>query len=70
MTMGTGELGNKNIFISYLNDDGKQKNIWIDSIEEETSSYICFYFQGDFLTIPFHRILKIKRRGENKDGDD
>ncbi len=52
----------KKVFISYLDDDGKQKDIWIE-IVEETSSYVTFKYNYDTITIPYHRILKIKRKG-------
>lgn len=52
----------KNIFISYLDDDDKKKDVWCEIIEE-TTSYVIFKFNEDIITIPYHRILKIKRKG-------
>ena len=56
----------KNIFISYLDDDGKKKDIWCE-ILEETISYVTFKYNNEEITIPYHRILKIKKK-EVEDG--
>ena len=52
----------KSIFISYLDDDGVKKNVWCE-ILEETSNYVTFKYNEEIITIPYHRILKIKRKG-------
>ena len=52
----------KNVFISYLDDDNKKKDVWVE-IVEETSSYVTFKHNENIITIPYHRILKIKRIG-------
>lgn len=51
----------KSVFISYLDDDGQQKDVWVD-ILEETQIYVTFRYNDDVITIPYHRILKIKRK--------
>lgn len=51
----------KNVFISYLDDDGEKKNVWVDIIEE-TENYVTFKYNEETITIPYHRILKIKRK--------
>lgn len=53
----------KTTFISYLDDDDKKKNVWVE-ILEETSSYVTFKYNLETITIPYHRILKIKRKGK------
>ena len=56
-------MGNeKSDFISYIDDDGTQKDRWVDIIEEN-STYVRFRYQGEVITIPWHRINKVKRRG-------
>ncbi len=56
-------MEDKKIFISYLDDDNKKKDVWVE-ILEETNSYVTFKYNDDTITIPFHRILKIKRIGK------
>lgn len=51
----------KKVFISYLDDDNQQKDVWIE-IVEETQNYVTFRYNDDVITIPYHRILKIKRK--------
>lgn len=51
----------KNVFISYLDDDGQKKDVWCE-ILEETISYVTFKYNNESITIPFHRILKIKKK--------
>ena len=55
----------KKVFISYLDDDNKQKDVWVE-ILEETQNYVTFRYNDDVITIPYHRILKIKRREERR----
>jgi len=57
----------KKDFISYKDDDDSQKDVWVD-ILEETLNYISFRYNNEQLTIPWHRILKVKRkRGDSND---
>ena len=51
----------KKDFISYKDDDNTQKDVWVD-ILEETLNYITFKYQEENITIPWHRILKVKRK--------
>ena len=51
----------KKVFISYLDDDSHQKDVWVDVLEE-TQNYVTFKYNDDIITIPYHRILKIKRK--------
>lgn len=46
-------------FIAFLNDDNKKKEDWV-IIKEKTNSYVSFEYQGKIITIPWHRVLKIK----------
>ena len=55
----------KNVFIAYLDDDGKKKEVWCE-ILEETLSYVTFRYNNEQITIPYHRILKIKKKEEVK----
>jgi len=52
-------------FIAYIDDDGKKKEVWAE-IVEKTLSYISFKFQSDVITIPFHRVLKIKEKKDKQ----
>ena len=59
-------MEDKKTFIAFLDDDNKKKELWVD-ILEETSSYITFRYNTDTITIPYHRILKVKRKeGEER----
>lgn len=55
------EKNKTNAFISYLDDDGRKKDVWC-TILEKTTSYVIFEFMNERLTIPFHRVLKIKEK--------
>ncbi len=52
-------------FIAFLDDDDKKREDWV-VIVEKTDSYVSFEYQGKLVTIPWHRILKLKEVG---DGD-
>lgn len=54
----------KNTFIAFLDDDNKKKEVWCE-ILEETTTYVTFRYNNDTLTIPYHRILKIKRKRDD-----
>ena len=50
-------------FIAFLDDDNRKREDWV-IIKEKNISWVSFYYQGKLVTIPWHRILKIK---ENED---
>jgi len=52
----------KTDFISYLDDDGTQKDVWVEIIKEDTN-FISFKYKEEIITIPWHRILKVKKKG-------
>ena len=54
-------LGNREIWICYLNDDDREINGFFYCVNE-TSNYIQIKSGSNLITIPFHRILKIKER--------
>ena len=49
----------KKSFIAFLDDDDKKKEDWVVIIEK-TNSYVSFIYQRKTVTIPWHRILKLK----------
>ena len=53
-------------FIAFLDDDDKKKEDWV-VIVEKTSSYVSFEYKGKLVTIPWHRVLKLKE--VENDGD-
>lgn len=55
----------KNTFIAFLDDDNLKKECWIE-ILEKTSTYVTFLYRNETLTIPYHRILKLKSKEVNK----
>jgi len=60
--MGLGfRVCGKKVFISYLNDDNKKIKGFFKLIEQ-TSEYIKIKSGSNILTIPFHRILKVKEK--------
>lgn len=54
---------NKNSdFIVYLEEDGTIKSLYVEIIEIATS-FVKFKTYGNtYITIPFHRVLKIKQK--------
>lgn len=55
---------NKKLFdnISYLEDDNRVINVFVD-ILEMTDSYVKFKtIHGTIIIVPLHRVLKIKKR--------
>lgn len=60
---------NKNIlqtFIAFLDDDNRKKEEWI-IVLENNSSYVKFEYKGKIISIPWHRILKLKEDGDSGD---
>jgi uncharacterized protein (UPF0248 family) len=55
----------KSVFISYLDDDGVKKDVWCE-ILKETTQYVVFRYNNEQITIPYHRILKIKKKEVEK----
>ena len=58
--------GNKEVWISYIDDNGQEVNGFFILIEQN-HNYIKIKSGVNILTIPYHRINKIKER--MKDGD-
>ena len=46
-------------FVAFLDDDNRKREDWV-IVMEKNISYITFEYQGKLVTIPWHRILKIK----------
>jgi len=55
----------REIFLSYIDDNGSVVNSWFILLEE-TLNYIKVKSGVNILTIPFHKINKIKERGTNE----
>jgi uncharacterized protein (UPF0248 family) len=53
----------KKSFIAFWDDDNKKKEDWVEVIEKNVS-YVKFNYQGKEITIPWHRVLKLKEDGE------
>ena len=49
----------KKTFIAYKNDDDRTREDWV-TVVEKTISYITFEYDDKLITLPWHRILKIK----------
>ncbi len=53
--------------ITYLEDDGNSINVYVKFIEVSIS-YVKFRTMGgSIITIPMHRVLKLKERGDTKE---
>jgi uncharacterized protein (UPF0248 family) len=48
------------VFISFLNDDDKKQETYCELIEESLQ-YVKIKIGMNILTIPYHRILKVKK---------
>lgn len=46
-------------FIAFLDDDDRKREDWI-TIVDKNETYVSFEFQGKLISIPWHRILKLK----------
>jgi len=58
--------GNKEVWISYIDDNGQEvKGFFI--LIEQNHNYIKIKSGANILTIPYHRINKIKERVKNDD---
>lgn len=53
-------------FIAFLDDDDKKKEDWV-IIKEKNNSYVSFEYQRKVVTIPWHRVLKLKETKNNED---
>ena len=49
----------KNVFISYLDDDGKKKQVWTDEVRKYPN-YVSFRYNDKTIDVPWLRVLKIK----------
>jgi hypothetical protein len=56
-TQGTG---NKDVFISYLNDDGQILSAYVEILE--INGFVKFRTNQNIISIPRERVLKIKER--------
>lgn len=54
----------RRVFISFLNDDDVKQDTYCELIEEETN-FVKVKIGLNILTLPFHRILKIKEVSSN-----
>jgi hypothetical protein len=52
-------ISSKRVFISYLNDNDSKTEGYCELLEE-TANYVKIKSGSNILTIPYHRILKIK----------
>lgn len=52
-------LGIRRVFVCYLNDDDKQINGYF-YLKEQTVNYIKIISGENTLTIPYHRLIKLK----------
>lgn len=56
--------GNKEVWISYIDDSGLEvKGFFV--LIEQTQNYVKIKSGSNILTLPYHKINKIKERGEN-----
>lgn len=53
-------------FICYLNDDGSKVNAYVVIIKKAQSTINFLTKDGNNITIPWHRVLKVKQKA----GDD
>ncbi len=51
-------------FIAFLDDDNRKREDWVKIIEKN-NSYISFKYQRKIVTIPWHRILKLKENNDD-----
>ena len=52
-------------FISYLDDNDKKIDVFVKNITIKDGFVTFTYQSGNELSFPSHRVLKIKRKGEN-----
>lgn len=50
-------------FIAFLDDDDKKREDWI-IVLEKNEAFVSFEYQNKIVTIPWHRILKLKEVGD------
>ena len=54
----------RRVFISFLNDDDIKQDTYCELIEE-AQNYVKIKIGTNVLTIPYHRLLKIKEDSKN-----
>ncbi len=52
-------------FICYLNDDNSKVTAYVDIIYTNSSVIKFVTKEGNLITLPWHRVLKVKQRGGN-----
>lgn len=55
------------VFISFLNDDDRKQETYCELVEE-SQQYVKIKIGLNVLTIPYHRILKIKKTEVSSNG--
>lgn len=56
----------KSDFIVFMDEDGNKKEMFVD-ITELKDSFVTFKTSSNLITIPIHRVLKIKRKDVTND---
>lgn len=51
----------REIFISYVDDDGTTKDLWVNSITTK-DGFVTFTTLTNEISIPNHRVIKIKKK--------
>ena len=51
----------REVFVSYLDDDGEKKDVWVNSINIE-DGFVTFTTLSNEFSIPTHRVIKIKKK--------
>ncbi len=52
-------------FIAFLDDDDRKREDWV-VVKEKNNSYISFEYKGKIVSIPWHRILKLKESDDDR----
>lgn len=65
--MGNRKIGDKEVWISYINDDGETVEGFFILIEQ-TLNYVKIKSGLNVITIPYHKINKIKEKVNRENG--
>ena len=54
-------------FICYLNDDNSKVTAYVDIVDTDSSIIKFVTKEGNLITLPWHRVLKVKQWGGAND---
>ena len=59
-------MKNKEELVTYLDEKGEQQEKWFEVIDRESRAGIRVKTSKNIITIPHHKVIRIKEKGEEE----